>query len=154
MYQHVKIPAAGQKMSMHHVRVVGPDLVCASELVIAGIRPGDIDGVPPKRYRADPIERGWLMQTHVGIRVDPVSARGVTAIDDRDRRSGVLEQRVGKCHPRSSRTDDEIVRFDVFVQHWVMPVVAGRVTTNDIALSGELRASTGTTGQAASARTV
>ena len=57
--------AARQKAAMHDVREVGPDLVRAGELVVAGIRPGRVEGVLPERHRADPIEGGRLMETDV-----------------------------------------------------------------------------------------
>ena len=100
---------------MHDVREVGSDLVRAGELVIAGIRPGHVEGVLPKRHRADPIESGWLMETDVGIGIDPMSAGGMTAIDYRDRRVRMREQRVGKRHRGSAAANHEIVRFELFV---------------------------------------
>lgn len=83
--------AAGQKAAMHHVCVVSPDLVRTGELVEAGVRPGHIEGILPKRHRADSIEGGRLMETDIGIGVYPVSAGGVAAIDYRDRRVGMRE---------------------------------------------------------------
>src|SRR5262245_39049983 len=64
------------------------------------------------------------MQADVGIGVDPVSAGGVAAIDDRDGRVGMREQRVGERHSRGARTDNEIVRFEFLVHHSATIVVA------------------------------
>ena len=55
------------------------------------------------------------MQTDVGIGVDPVSARRVAAIDQRDRRVGVREQCVSKRHRRGPGADDQIVRVELVV---------------------------------------
>ena len=123
--------AAGQKAAMHHVREVSPDLVRAGELVVAGIRPGHIEGVLPKRHRADSIEGGRLMETYVGIGVYPVSAGRVAAIDYRDRRVGMREQRVGKRHRRGPGADHEIVRFELFVDHLAMIIVAAQGAPNE-----------------------
>ena len=60
------------------------------------------------------------METDVGVRVDPVPAGSEAAIDDRDRRPGMREERVGKRHPRGPGADHEIVGFDLFVGHPTM----------------------------------
>ena len=49
-------PSTGQKAAMHHVREVGSDLVRSREFVIAGIRPGHIEGILSSWHRTDPIE--------------------------------------------------------------------------------------------------
>ena len=59
------------------------------------------------------------METDEGIGVDPVSARGVAAIDQRDRRVGMREQCVSKRHRRGPGADDEIVRFELVVHHFI-----------------------------------
>jgi len=66
------------------------------------------------------------METDVGIGVDPVSARSVTAVDERDRRVGMREQRVGERHRRGPGTDHEIVRFELFGYHLAMIVVVAQ----------------------------
>lgn len=63
------------------------------------------------------------MQADVGIGVDPVSAGRVAAIDDRDRRVGMVEQRVGERHRRGTGADHQIVRFEFFVHRFAMVVV-------------------------------
>jgi hypothetical protein len=100
---------------MHDERKVGSDLVRTGELVIAGIRPGHVEGVLPKRHRADPIECRWLMETDVGIGIYPMPAGDVAAIDYCDRRVGMREQRVGKRHRGGAAANYEIVRFELFV---------------------------------------
>ena len=102
-------------------------VVGAGQLVETRIRPGHIASIAPQRHRADPVQGGWLMETDVGIGVDPVPARGVTAIDDRDRRLGMREQRVGEGHPGGPGTDHEIVRLEFFVSHEKANVVVGGV---------------------------
>lgn len=110
--------STGQKAAMHDLREVGPDLVCAGEFVVAAIRPGHVERVLPKRHRADPVEGGRLMETDVGIGVDPVSAGSMAAIDYGDRRVGMCEQCVGKRHASGAGTDHEIVRFVFFYSHF------------------------------------
>ena len=77
------------------------------------------------------------METNVGIGVDPVSTWDVTAIDYRDRCIRMREQRIDERHPGGPCTDDEIVRFESFVPHWMMRVVAVPGHHDDIDFSGE-----------------
>ena len=57
------------------------------------------------------------MESDVGIGIYPMSAGGVTAIDHRDRRVGMREQRVGKRHRGGAAANHKIVRFELFVHH-------------------------------------
>ena len=66
---------------------------------------------------ADAIESGRLMETDIRIGIYPVSAGGVAAIDYRDRRVGMREQRVGKRHRGGAAANHEIIRFELFVDH-------------------------------------
>ena len=89
------------------------------------------------------------MQTDKGISVNPVSAGGVAAIDDRDGRVGVGEQRVGERHPRGAGTDNEIVRFEAAnVPHrgTVARVRVGRTTICQVSRASGLRRRRGAAG--------
>ena len=79
-------------------------------------RDADPSGVAQQRHGARDT------RAHQELRpLDP--CKRVTAIDDRDRRIGIREERVDECHPCRLCTDDERVRFEIFVQHRVMMVL-------------------------------
>ena len=71
---------------MHHMRVISQDLARTGEFVEACIRPSQVEGVMPKRHRADPVEGRRLVEPDVGVGVYPVSTGGMAAIDHRHRR--------------------------------------------------------------------
>lgn len=47
------------------------------------------------------------MQLHERVRVQPVAARGMAAVDEDDLDIGVIDQRVGERHTHRARTHDE-----------------------------------------------
>ena len=51
------------------------------------------------------------MQLDERVRVEPVAAGRVAAIDEGDVHVRVIDQRVGERHAHGSRADDEIVGF-------------------------------------------
>ncbi len=106
-----------QEVTVHDALVVGPELVGAGELVEARVRSDRVDRVLPERHRGDAVESRRLMEPHVRIGVEPMSAGRVASVDDGDRGVRMREERVGERHPRRPGADDEIVGFELRPHH-------------------------------------
>ena len=52
------------------------------------------------------------MQSHEGVRLEPVSADAVPAVDQGHADLGMVDQCVGERHPHGPRTYHEVVGFD------------------------------------------
>ena len=96
---------------MEDAVVVRADLGDARTFLEARLRPGRLDRTGSEDGRRDAVEQGRLVQLDEWIRVEPVPAGRVAAIDERDVHVRVIDERVGERHAHGSCADDEIVGF-------------------------------------------
>jgi hypothetical protein len=97
--------------TMEDVIVVRADLGDARALLQARLGTGRLQRAGSHDGRRDAVEQGRLMQLDERICVEPVSPRGVAAIDERDVDIRVIEEGVGERHAHRPCADDEIVGF-------------------------------------------
>ena len=81
----------------------------AGAFLKAGLRSAGLHGTAAQNRRRDTVEHGRLMELHERICVEPVPARGVLTVDERDVRIRVVDQRVRERHAHRAGTDDEVV---------------------------------------------
>jgi hypothetical protein len=92
--------------------VVRADLGDARTFLEARLRPGRLDRTGSEDGRRDAVEQGRLVQLDERVRVEPVPAGRVAAIDERDVHVCVIDERIGERHAHGSGADDEIVGFE------------------------------------------
>jgi hypothetical protein len=95
-------PSRRQQLLVEHARVVVADLGGTRTLVEAGVRPVLVDAVVPERPRLDAVVRRGLVEADERIRVQPVTARPVTPVDEHDLGVGRVAGTFAKPFPYRS----------------------------------------------------
>ena len=75
----------------------------------AGLGSGGLEPTTAEHPRRDAVEGRRLVQTYERVRVAPVAADAVAAVDEGDPHVGVVDQGVDEPHPHRPRTDHEVV---------------------------------------------
>ena len=110
----------------HDLVEVAADLRAAGSLGKAGVRAFSLGPVLSERGGVDAVEPRRLVELHERVRVQPVAAGAMAALDHHDVGVAVLDQRVDEGHPERADTDDEIVRLELRVPAHVRKIVLSR----------------------------
>ena len=102
-------PPRTEEAPVEDVVEVGLDLRAPGSLLQPGLRAVLLDRAGPEHGRRDAVEQRRLVQLHERIRVLPVPAGGVAAVDQGDMHVGVVDQRVGERHAHRACTHDQVI---------------------------------------------
>ena len=102
-------PARADEAAIQDVVVVRADLRLTGPLLEPRLRAALLHRAAPEHGRRDAVEHRRLVQLDERVRVEPMPAGRVPAVDQRDVHIGVIDQRVGERHAHRARADDEIV---------------------------------------------
>ena len=105
-------PRAEQPVGQH-VRVVGEDRGLTGPLVQPRLGPAVLHPPTAEQRRRDAVEARGLVQLDERVRLEPVAADAVPAVDQRHPYVGrVVDQRVRERHPHGAGPDHEVVGLD------------------------------------------
>ena len=94
------------------ILVLGGTRFLGRAFVEAALGTGRLQPAAAEERRRDPVEGRGLMQPHEAVRVEPMPARAVAAIHQRDGDVRVRREGVDERHPHRSRADDQVVDVD------------------------------------------
>ena len=115
------VPRAGEELDPsrahqpvgQHLRVVGEDRGLTGPFVQPGLRPAVLHPPTAEKRRRDAVEARGLVQPHERVRLEPVAADAVPAVDQSHADvGGVVDQRVSERHPHGAGPDHEVVGVD------------------------------------------
>ena len=110
---HEPDPARRHELLLEDAVVVVADLRCRGPLIEAGVGAGLVDAVGAQDARVHAVVRRRLVQPDERVRVEPVTARAMPAVDEDDLGVRIGQQRVDERHPRCPRPDDEIISLQL-----------------------------------------
>ena len=93
------------------------DLLARRPLVVPRVLADLVDPVLTERQRVHPVVRRRAVQTDERIRVEPVAARGMPAVDQRHLDVGLRHQRVDEREAARAGSDDQIIGGDEHGSH-------------------------------------
>jgi hypothetical protein len=94
---------------------VPADLTAGRPFVVPGVLADLVDPVLAKGQRIHSVVRGGGMEANERIRVQPMTSRGVSAVNHGYRSVALRHQRVGEGQTTRARPDDQIIGFDSHV---------------------------------------